>query len=182
VNFKDLTPKNFTEPDKASAVYVRPSPEGGTEPWTGEDWARVFLSVVLSEHVPEHVRDLFAVARAAMIYGWFYSPFYALGDEQLRRVADTACLYRYQALGGLPKKSRKRSTDDDEEEWPSFYARIKFLVKAGVIPAEREELWDGFRELRNLGSHPTFQTLQPPGLTANSLAVVAEHVNALFAP
>ena len=167
-----MTLQNLTEPDKASSLYVKLGPQGGTEPVTCDDWASDFLSVELSGDVPEEVRVLFAVARGAMVYGWFYYPLYALGEEQIRRVADAACLHRYQGLGGPVKRNG---------EPPSFHERIRFLVERGVIPADREELWDGFRELRNLGSHPSFQTLIPPGWAAHSLGVVAEHVNALFA-
>ncbi len=122
--------------------------------------------------MPEDVRNLFAVARGTMLYGWFSIRSVPSAKSSLRRVADMACARRYRALGGSLNKNG---------EVPSFARRIKFLVGAGVIPAECEELWDGFRVLRNIGSHPVFQTLQPPGQTLHSLEVVAASVNVLFA-
>ena len=65
---------------------------------TGEDWARAFLNVELKEHVPEPVSDLFAIARGALLYGWFFYPLFRLGEEQLYRVVEAAAKERYRQL------------------------------------------------------------------------------------
>jgi hypothetical protein len=60
--------------------------DGTITPWTADDWAERFLSVGLSENVPESVRELFNVARGTIIYGSLFYPLFALGLAQAVRV------------------------------------------------------------------------------------------------
>lgn len=71
---------------------------------TPEDWAQRILGVELDVRVPADVRDLFAVARGTLLYGTFLYPMYAVGNEQVHRVADAAAMYRYNDLGGSKTK------------------------------------------------------------------------------
>lgn len=138
---------------------------------TGGSWARLFLSVKLNGKVPPEVRDLFAAARGALVYGWFFYPLLAIGEQQLHRVADAAIAHRYRALGGPLTRGGRL---------PSLARRIRWLIAEGVIPEEMARRWDAIRELRNIGSHPEFQMLHLPGDALESLAIVADSVDALF--
>jgi hypothetical protein len=168
MGFKDLTPNNWDAPDPVSELFVRPSPIVGVVSMNGNDWARLFLGVELSDRVPQDIRDLFAVARGTMVYGWFFYPLFQLGQEQLFRVAEAAARERYHALGG-------------EDEQPAFYDSVEYLVEHGAIAAEGKERWEGFRYFRNAGSHPRRQVVMPPGPIAGALMTMAERIEALYA-
>src|SRR5262249_39654732 len=61
---------------------------------SGHDWANHILKPALSGNVPIDVKELFEVARGAMLYGYFFYPLYALADEQLSRVAEAAITHK----------------------------------------------------------------------------------------
>lgn len=171
MGFKELTANNWDEPDEASALFTRLSPIAGFVKMNGNDWARLFLAVALDETVPSDIRDLFAVARGTLLYGWFFYPLYNLGDEQLHRVADIATAARYRQLGGPPTK---------RGQLPPFKRRIEWLVEQGTIPEDMLPRWEAIRDLRNIGTHPDFQQLHPPGESMTTLTIIAESVNELF--
>ncbi len=172
MSFKPLTPNNWDQPDETSTIFARHSPIVGMVQMNGNDWARAFLAVELSESVPADVRGLFAVARGTLVYGWFFYPLYALGEEQLHRVADAAVAHRYRELDGpLGKRGYL----------PLLARRIQWLEAEGIIPSDLAPRWNAIRELRNIGSHPDFQMLHPPGDVLTSLKTVAEAVGELFA-
>jgi hypothetical protein len=87
-------------------------------------------------------------------------------------VADAAALHRYNELGGP-----KTKTGDDS----SFARRMKWLVHEAAIAEADQPRWDAYRRLRNIGSHPSVQTLQRPGDALHALRVVAGSVIELFA-
>jgi hypothetical protein len=133
------------------------------------DWARDFLSVELSAEVPSEIRDLFAIARGAMLYGWFFYPLFRLGEEQLYRVLEAAAKLRYREAGGMKKNL-------------SFFEAIDFLVEMGLIPENGRERWTAAKNLRNLASHPERATVVPPGFAQRMLTVSARDIDNLFAP
>jgi hypothetical protein len=93
LRFKRLTVDNWQRPDPGLSIFVRLSlQDGSTRPISGDDWAREILAIELSERVPLEIRRLFAVARGALVYGYFFYPLYTLGAEQLFRVAEAAVL------------------------------------------------------------------------------------------
>jgi hypothetical protein len=47
---------------------------------------------------------MWQATRGMLLYGWFYYAIYAIGEHQLRRVADAAVLHRYQQADGSPNK------------------------------------------------------------------------------
>jgi hypothetical protein len=153
MNFKRLTADDWDQPDETSRIFVRVSPVAGVVKMDGNDWARAFLAVELRDSVPSEVRDLFAVARGVLLYGWFFYPLYALGEEQLHRVADSAVAHRYRQLDG-PRDKRARQ--------PSLAERIEWLADHGAVPADTRPRWEAIRDLRNIGSHPDFQMLTHP--------------------
>jgi hypothetical protein len=169
---KHLTLNNWDQPDDTSSIFSQVSPLGGVTKIDGSGWARIFLAVEVSDAVPLEVGELFAVARGMLVYGWFYYPLYALGEEQLHRVADSAVAYRYKELcGPLTKRGYM----------PSLATRIRWLTHQGIIPAAMTTRWDAIRKLRNIGSHPNYQMLHPPGAVLETLRIVAQQVTALFA-
>lgn len=171
--FKQLTRDNWQQPDPTTELVAQFDLQAGAmRRMTPDDWAGHFLAVELEECVPPDVRDLFAVARGAMLYGAFFYPLYTVGSEQARRVADAAALHRYKQLGGATTKNGKD---------PSFRQRITWLIDQGAIAKADEPRWDVHRELRNIGSHPNFQMLLMPGDVLHSLRAIAASVNELFA-
>lgn len=168
MGFKQLTPANWTKPDPTSEPFGRVSPLVGPVRATGQDWARSFLAVELKEHVAEDVRELFAVARGAMLYGWFFYPLLRLGEEQLYRVSEAALRSRFSQLRGTKQE-------------PTFEQAVEWLVLRGVIPEADRERWTAARHLRNIASHPKRQAAMPPGAVLRMLEVVAHDINRLFA-
>jgi hypothetical protein len=164
--FKELTPQNWLEPDPTNHFFGRISPAGWTQ-LSGSEWAEAFLAVELSERVPANVRELFAVARGALLYGWFYYPLFRLGEEQLYRVGEAAVRSRYRSHGG----SKQR---------PSFEEAIAFLVEAGVIRSGGEPRWTAMRQLRNISSHAEESAAMPPGAALSSLRHMAADIESLF--
>ena len=102
---KILSAENWQKPDPVTASFV--SVDWGTGVATAMDgnaFASAFLDVEL-DCAPAGLREMFDVARGAMVYGWFYYPLYALGIEQLFRVAEHAVSLRYEAEGGRKRIS-----------------------------------------------------------------------------
>ncbi len=141
---KSLTIDNWLEPDPASQLLVGVDYTAGVSTISREDWTAQFLSYDLPVQVPESIAELFAVARATLLYGWFYYPLYALGAEQMSRVAEAACRHRALELGS------------DVE---SFHAAIKVLIEQGVVSGDDIRAWHRIRVLRNQASHPRFQSV-----------------------
>ena len=172
--FKQLTPTSWRERDDTNEAFVHLDRGTGRLVHTsGDDWAGVFLSVTLDARVPKNVQDLFEVARGTLLYGHYFYPLYTLGEEQLHRVADAAAVHRYEQLGG-------RRTH--RGEWPTFKARIRWLIEHGAIPQDEVRRWNAYREMRNITSHPQMQSLVMPGDALRSLQMVAASVNAIFRP
>jgi hypothetical protein len=165
--FKTITLDNWLDPDRVSSMFARVDPvRGQTVPVTANDWAARFLAVSLDSQIPEEVRDLFEVARGVCLYAWFFYPLYHLGEEQLFRVGDTAVAAKCAAMNG-PKDA-------------SFKARLDWLLRQGVIDVGSHFRWDAVRNLRNIGSHPDFQSLHPPASVLTSFMRMADRINALF--
>jgi hypothetical protein len=165
---KRLTLANWTEPDPANEHFVRYSDIlQEMVAMDGGDWARLFLGCDLQDHVPDEIRDMFEVARGAVLYGWFFYPMYELGQEQLFRVSEAAARRCCAALG-------------NESERLSFYAAIGFLAKKGVIDADDRHRWEAARKLRNSSSHPERASVMPPGAIASLVEATATDINHLF--
>ena len=167
LGFKNLTLENWTEPDPVNRHFARLSPLAGPVAMDQDDWARNFLSVELSETGPVEIRDLFAIARGTMLYGWFFYPLFRLGEEQLYRVLETAAKLRYREAGGTKKR-------------PTFFEVIDSLVQMGNIPEEERERWTAARKLRNHASHAERAAVVPPGFALRMLSAGARDIDGLF--
>lgn len=167
LGFKQLSLENWTEVDPVNRNFGRLSPLAGPVPMEEDDWAREFLAVELSEDVPCSIRDLFNIARGAMLYGWFFYPLFRLAEEQLYRVLEAAAMLRCQELSGSKR--------------PSTYAQaIDFLSKSGLIPTDQVERWSAARRLRNMASHPERATVVPPGFALRMLSGASSDIDSLF--
>jgi hypothetical protein len=164
---KDLTASNWLEPDPTSQLFARFTPEQGLTPMDGQSWASDFLGVELGHHVPESVRELFAAARGTMVYGWFFYPLFKVGEEQLYRVLDAAIRERYRQLQGPHSR-------------PRLFDAIDWLLEHEVIPSAERERWNALRKLRNMASHPDFQSVAPPGHAMHMLRATARDIDLLF--
>lgn len=169
LGFKRLTADNWTDPDPVNRHFAHISPIAGPISMEGGDWAREFLAVSVADHVPEEVADLFAIARGAMLYGWFFYPLFRIGEEQLFRVLESAARIRYAELGG-------------EAARPSFKETITHLLERGVIAADQLERWEAARRLRNHSSHPSNATVTTPGSVLATLTLCAGDLDDLFRP
>jgi hypothetical protein len=177
---KTLTIENWRSVDAVSVLLVEVDPTTGRpQPISPERWAEWFLEPQLDPIVPDQVRTMFNAARGAMLYGCFYYPLYALGTEQLYRVADAATWNRCRQLGKpLPAAGPERET---------FAERVAWLVDQGAnidawwwgyVPANPD---GGVRMLRNLTSHATEQGLDMPSSALVQVRHIAERINELFA-
>lgn len=176
---KHLTTGNWLDPDPICLKFVNLNlATGEHSPPTGESWADEFLAVELAPLVPGQVRDMWEAARGLLLYGWFYYAIYAIGEHQLRRVADAALLYRYQQAEGPPNKKRG---PEGEVRWPDMMTRVDWLIAAGIIPSEKRTRWDLIRDLRNETTHASIRHLTPPHEALRVLDLLAPEIDALFA-
>jgi hypothetical protein len=165
---KELTIENWLERDDAINAFARLSSEG-IRPLEADDLARRFLYARLSPLVPENVKLLFRTAQGALVYGYFFYPLFALGKEQLMRVAEAAIGEKFKSSGGPPEATRMKG-------------RIDWLCANGHLGLEEGQWWDITRRLRNHASHLEFQSLKPPGETAGHLIRTAHAISCLFDP
>ena len=94
LRIKQLSVRNWLEPDAAVKFFVGASADGCTHELVGADWLEEVLDPKVEQQVPQEIRELFEVARGAMAYAYFFYPLYTLALEQLLRVADAAVLHR----------------------------------------------------------------------------------------
>lgn len=184
---KVLTTANFLEPDKTSTILVDVMrATGEVRHPTALDWAERFLAVSLDDEVPHEIQDLFEAARGAMLYGFYYYPLYALAEDQLFRVADSAILHRYLEAGGKLRTKTRYSVVDggdvDVEEAPPFAGRLRFLVKRGIVNEQDEPWWSNMWDMRNITSHSRFSRLGPQTDALRTLKSVAARVSDLYGP
>lgn len=171
LQFKRLKVENWQEPDPTLSIFRRLSlRDGSTQTISGDDWAGRILIVELNERAPLEVRRLFAVARGALVYGFFFYPLYTLGAEQLFRVADVAVGYKCQELGMSSTKAHRLH----------FEERVAHLVKEGIITPSARHGWDALRQLRNVATHPRDQHIFSSGDAIGQLRRIAADIDKLF--
>lgn len=166
--FKELTTENWLEPDETLQAFGRLSLiTGQVHTITADDFASAFLAIELSDYVPDDIVAMFKVARGTLLYGYFYYPLYALGQDQLWRVCEAALTEKAQQLGA--PKSHKR-----------FAERIRWMHSEGHFSDEQVVWWTAAKDLRNIASHPVFQTLTTPLELTGDLRRTAHAINCLF--
>ncbi len=160
--FKKLTIENILKPDTLGIQCNINQNE-----WLL--YASNFFEPQLSASVPAETRALLEVARGTMVYGLFFYPLYSMGTEQLFRVAENALRQKCTALG-IQFKDRKMY----------FIDMLNRLTKRTVISKDRRQVWECFRQLRNMYSHPDNQTIITPALAVKTLKTITEQINLLF--
>lgn len=164
---KKLTPENWLEGDDILRAFVRLQADGSRSPLTKEVLAESFLSVDVSDLVPEEIQTLFRTARGVLPYGYFFYPLYVVGLGELSRTAEAAVARRYRDLEG-PRKLK------------TFAARLEWLDEHCHLSEREMFIWDGLRRERNEMAHPSYQMIQPPGNVAGHLRIVAHCISCLF--
>lgn len=167
--FKKITFENWLTPD-VPIIFPGITPEL---------WIPEVLKPQLRAEIPEQIRALFEGARAMFIYGYLFYPLLTLAGQQCHRVTEAAVTAKCQALG-LPQKTlatRKKRPRDYR-----FSENIDRLIANGVIHQKDERRWEATRNLRNMGSHPSYQEIIPPGMALGVLISTAELINSLFPP
>jgi hypothetical protein len=172
---KHLTQENWLDVDPiiASGVFVRFSlADGSSRRTTPADWTERLLALQLDPTVPTEVRELYAVARGAMLYGSLFYPLFTLGLEQVARVAEAAATAQ-AARFAIPSQTSKRKHKD-------FRTILDDLLAQGVLAEEEHDQWTTIRQFRNLGAHPRQITILPPGAAIGLLGSLTETINRLF--
>lgn len=167
LGIKTLSMENWLEPDEVSKLFVKVTPDGEVQVMKGEDWLQKILEPKLNQVVPSEIQKLFEVARGAMIYGYFFYPLFTLGFEQVFRVAEAAVSHKCEEM--------KAPTGVN-----NFHRKIDWLAKQGVILSSDVKKWLSIKESRNFASHPTEQTILPPGLILDILEKVVARINSLY--
>ena len=176
---KYLTAENWLEPDAIPSMYVEVHAQTGERrAASGVAWVERFLAVTLAPATPVEVREMWEVAQGILCYGWFYYPLYAIGEHQLRRIADAAILHRYRQAGGPP--NTKPDPENGQPTWPPFKRRVDWLLAQGVIPEQKRARWDLIRELRNETTHASIRHIEPPTESLRVLELLADEISALF--
>jgi len=141
-----------------------------------DQWIASCLHAVTDPCVPKEVRSLVEVARASIIYGWFFYPLLTLGSEQCQRCLEAGARARCSQLGLPTSRQRKNGTVAPT----TFNDHIARLAKAGIIQPAQEELWTASRKLRNRSSHPECQAVITPGMAVRTLDSSIQLLNRLF--
>jgi len=162
--FKELTVENWRRADRISSLFFRPAIET-PENDGGDRWAELLLEPRLSDRVPSEVRDLFEVARGAMLYGYFFYPLYTLGSEQLFRVFEAALKHKCAEVNAPP-------------ELHGFGAMQKWLEARRHLAEPWR--WVAIRGLRNETSHPERQFLVTPHQALRDLETSVSMIDSLF--
>jgi hypothetical protein len=169
---EELSAVNWQKGDGQSALWRQMTAVAKTE----EEWARLFLEPRLRKEVPAQLADLLEVARAAMMYSWYYYPLATLGMEQCYRILDSGARMRCEKAGIATKKPGRNGKEFDT----SFDENIKALKSNGIIAQSAEIGWHSIRWLRNNSSHPRMRSIFDPGQAQGMLESIVEDLNLLF--
>lgn len=168
---KQLTTRNWGEldPTIASGIFVRLSlRDGAVDPLSAEDWVRQALVPQLAPHVPEAVREMFEIARGAIVYGVYFYPLFTLGSEQLLRVQEAAAREKAAAVGV-------------DVENATYQELLRALRARGFLSGKDAKEWSERRKRRNFATHADRATILPPATALQELRRAAESMNRLFA-
>lgn len=167
---KRLNIENWNEIDPiiASGAFVRVSlADGSVEKVTSEDWIERSLRPQISPEVPEAIRDLFDIARGAILYGVCFYPLFTLGLEQILRVQEAAARARAVLLGvRVGKRPYEKILDE--------------LQTRELLSPEDHEAWTIRRRLWNLTTHADRASILLPAQAVDELTRVADSINRLF--
>ncbi len=141
---------------------------GEVAPMPVEDWRAPVREPQLSGNVPPEIRELYEVARGAMLQGPVFHPLYTLALEQVYRVADAAMRSRSLALG-IPRSPKAL-----------FNTRIHAFADEGRLTLAEHCAWEAICNLRNDASHPTEPSVMSFGMVVEALRSITNLINRLF--
>jgi len=169
LKFNEITKQNWNEPDETTLSIFDSLSIDGKVGLSQEEIIDMILEPQLEEEVPLDVRELFEVARAVFIYGYYFYPFYTLGAEQMTRVLESAVYKKCEEIeappGVMDNFRMQRGVD--------------YLASEGIIN-DKEITWDASRCLRNLSSHLESQNLLSPFPAIGDIKKTAEMINSLY--
>ena len=161
LGIKEITLASLPVADETTLLFIQDR----------EKWVAWFHEPQLEMGVPENIRRMFEIARGTMLYGWYYYPLLAVGQDQCFRVLEAAARTAYAQLSGL--------TVEVAGNLP-YHAVLKRLVIAKAISSSDSDRWEIAREIRNTGAHATGASIFPPGPVVSDMRVVVDQINMLF--
>ena len=168
LGFKKLTKENWKIPDPFNDYFIKLNLYTGEKlKITDDERAEEFLKIELTPSVPIEVRRQFEAARGAMLYGCFFYPLFALGADQLLRVAESAVTHKC-SIRKLAKKSAR------------YEIKLQKLKDSGYLTTDEHDGWELLRKMRNELSHSKIQTVFPAFEAISILKNVADKINRLF--
>ena len=168
LGFKKLTKENWKLPDPFNDYFIKLNLYTGEKfKITDDERAEEFLEIELADSIPIEVRRQFEAVRGAMLYGCFFYPLFALGTDQLLRVAESAVTHKC-LIRGLAKKSAR------------YEIKLQKLKDAGHLTTNDYDEWDLLRKMRNESSHSKIQTVFPAFEAISILKDIAGKINRLF--
>ena len=170
---KKLSTVNWQEMDPTCECFEYLDHETGESgPLFPQRWAQELLAIDLKESVPANIRRLFDVARASMLYGYYYYPLFKHGVNQMHFVAEAAISEKYRQCGGPPLTERGG--------FIKLFDKLNWLsINSHISESQRIE-WDWVREMRNDGAHLTDAQLYPPIPSMSHVEETVKRINELF--
>jgi hypothetical protein len=167
MNLKKIKLENWLEPDPVMNIFKRLLSDGKTQIITKEEWLKEIYNSKLTDFVSNEIHDLVEVARGTMTYGYYYYPIFTFAVEQFTRIAETAISKKCEFLNA-PKSIK---TFNDKFNWLSKLPEYKSLSQIR---------WESIRKLRNKFSHPSKQSIIPPGIAIELMNNVIDEINTLY--
>jgi hypothetical protein len=164
LGFKRVDHENVLAPDETWRGFV-----GYGSPDDYSVWHEEVSAYRLRASVPKEIRAMVEVAKATMLYAWYFYPFLAVANSQLDRALEAAVRLKCASL-------EIKITN------ASYFDLIHALREQGVLPGATASRWDLARKLRNHSSHPNFQTIITPNMALNALMHADELIEDLFTP
>jgi hypothetical protein len=156
LQFSRVTAENWMSPDRKNYIPIDV---------TREQWIALFMEPRLDANVSRKVIRAFEVARACMIYSWFFYPLAALGLEQLLRVGKLAV---HECCCELEKNSE------------NLDAELKALADAKIITSFDEVRWQALGRLTDDRAFLAGATLFDGIQAVSTLRLLTNLINGLF--
>jgi len=120
--------------------------------------------IILNNDVPDQVKEVFEIAKKLFVFGYFKYQLFTVSAHYGFLAVEAAIGSKYTVKYG-PNKI-------------GFDERIKRLAKDGILPPEKQEIYEACRRLRNALSHLTEEKMVTPGSVP--LQRTADLINELF--